>query len=87
MEKPKKEERIISLNDDLYDSMFLEELEVRLETDPLLPGGLIDLIDDVMDSCECRGTYICGCNSECECDGTYICGCDARCGCNGVHWS
>ena len=34
--------------------MFLEELEVRLETDPLLPGGLIDLIDDVMDSCECR---------------------------------
>lgn len=35
---------INSANDELYDELFVNELETRLETDPLLTNGLLDLI-------------------------------------------
>lgn len=44
----KQDEKIIdgieSVNNELYDDMYVNELENRLETDPLLSGGLLDLI-------------------------------------------
>jgi hypothetical protein len=49
----KKNEEIISLNTELYDDFFVQELEVRLETDPLMLGGLMDI-------CElCYGHSVC----------------------------
>jgi hypothetical protein len=40
----KKTGEIISLNTDLYDEFFVQELESRLETDPLMVGELIDFV-------------------------------------------
>jgi hypothetical protein len=34
-----------SLNERLYDDFFVQELDSRLETDPLMTGGLFDLFD------------------------------------------
>lgn len=34
---------IVSLNENLYDDFFVQELEARLETDPLIVGGLVDM--------------------------------------------
>jgi hypothetical protein len=50
-----KNEEIISLNTDLYDDFFVQELESRLETDPLTLGlgGLLELFGD------CNGYYSC----------------------------
>jgi len=47
---------LVSLNENLFDEMFLQELENRLETDPLLPNGLVDLMDDssVNPLCTCN---------------------------------
>lgn len=47
---------LVSLNENLFDEMFLQELETRLETDPLLPNGLVDLMDDssVNPLCTCN---------------------------------
>lgn len=45
--------------------MFLQELENRLETDPLMPNGLVDLVGDssVSPLCTCyQATY-----AECHC--------------------
>ena len=42
--KEKENERILSLSKNFVNETFLEELEVRLETDPLLPGGLVSLV-------------------------------------------
>lgn len=35
---------IDSISNDLCDEMFVNELEKRLETDPLIPNGLLDLV-------------------------------------------
>lgn len=35
---------IESINNELFDEMFINELETRLETDPLLTNGLLDLM-------------------------------------------
>ena len=32
------------MNDELCDELFVNELETRLETDPLLTNGLLDLV-------------------------------------------
>ncbi len=61
----KQDEKIIdgieSVNNELYDDMYVNELENRLETDPLLSGGLLDLISsgnaapgDIDFLCECN---------------------------------
>jgi len=63
---------LVSLNENLFDEMFLQELETRLETDPLLPNGLVDLMDDssVNPLCTCNNgstfseTNTCSCNSS-----------------------
>ncbi|WP_302591070.1 hypothetical protein [uncultured Muribaculum sp.] len=49
----KLDERILSINDDLFDELYLQELENRLETDPLLPGGLIELVNADETYCPC----------------------------------
>ena len=36
---------LASVNDGLYDDLFIQKLENRLETDPLAVGGLVDLLD------------------------------------------
>lgn len=65
--------QIVSLNENLFNEMFLQKLESRLETDPLLPNGLLNLLDDgdISPLCTCyeNSSYI-----ECTCyDGsTYI---------------
>jgi hypothetical protein len=66
----KKNEEIISLNTELYDDFFVQELEVRLETDPLMLGGLMELLE----SCAlCNGYSVC----ESHCFNYY--GCPDQC--------
>ena len=56
--KTNKSPRIKQISNNFYDEHFIQELEMRLETDPLFPGGLIDLIDEVSCSHTC-GSNIC----------------------------
>lgn len=64
--------RIISMNDETFDELYIQELENRLETDPLVPGGLIELIQSDVTVCPCDGGehIVCPCHG-----GTYISGC------------
>lgn len=67
-----KSEQMIALNDNLFNEMFLLELETRLETDPLLPSGLLELMNDseINPMCECydNSRFV-----ECICYGsTYV---------------
>lgn len=39
-----KKTEMVSLNDQLYNDFFVQELETRLETDPLMTGGLVDFL-------------------------------------------
>lgn len=56
---------IESINNDLYDEMFVSELEKRLETDPLLTNGLLNLMtpdgnasfESIDFLCECNTSY------------------------------
>ena len=41
--KNDEKDELVSLNDKLYDEFYVQELEERLETDPLIVGGLLDL--------------------------------------------
>lgn len=73
-----KKTKIISLNDNLFNEMYLQELESRLETDPLIPNGLIDLMGNAE-------IYGCTCNDGSVYD---FCTCDAgshyvECSCHG----
>lgn len=34
---------LVSANESLYDDLFIQKLETRLETDPLGVGGLVNL--------------------------------------------
>lgn len=40
--KNDEKDELVSLNDKLYDEFYVQELEKRLETDPLVVGGLLD---------------------------------------------
>lgn len=40
MEKPE----LKSMNDRIYDEFYIQQLESRLETDPLMAGGLFDFM-------------------------------------------
>ena len=66
--KKKEERELISLNEKLYDDFYVQELEARLETDPLLVGGLIDFftasgedVSPLSDGCEftCPNKFKC----------------------------
>lgn len=58
---------IDSINSKLYDDLYVNQLEKRLETDPLLVNGLLDLlstngmdpgnIDLLCDGCHAESTY------------------------------
>jgi hypothetical protein len=71
MSNSKKVEKInemIPLNEKLYDEFFMQELELRLETDPLLVGGLVDFLNPNVDSVglqvtnlDCPELQTCGC--------------------------
>jgi hypothetical protein len=50
-----------SLNGQLYDDFFIQELETRLETDPLMVGGLVEFSE--VDSAECFCTCFLGANT------------------------
>lgn len=72
--KEKETERILSVSKNFVNETFLEELEVRLETDPLLPGGLVSLVEDDICFCAAGGTLNCPClvtpaNNACFCAG------------------
>jgi hypothetical protein len=41
---------MVSLNDQLYDDLFINELEKRLETDPLMGGGVLELFGGGMEA-------------------------------------
>lgn len=45
MDKKINDSRISHISNSLYDSMHIKDIESRLESDPLLPGGLIELED------------------------------------------
>ena len=66
--KEKQSEDLVSLNDSL------EELENRLETDPLLFGNLVDPLCGINFSCPCKkGTYTCEYGGDtCPCDGANL---------------
>lgn len=70
--RKKEKTELLSLNAELP-SLYLEELEQRLETDPLAIGGLlsVDMADDSCSYCECNGHCGQKCNhcSYCVCNG------------------
>lgn len=43
----KENDGIVSVNNELYDDVFVNELESRLETDPLMANGLLNLVSTV----------------------------------------
>lgn len=55
--------------------LYLEELEQRLETDPLAIGGLLSPTSWDADNC----TGQCGCNGQCNGQCTGQCGCNGQC--------
>jgi hypothetical protein len=58
-----------SLNEKLYDDFFVQELDSRLETDPLMMGGLVDLFDSQdssqLDFCLVYCEEKSGCGTRC----------------------
>lgn len=62
-----RKEKIHSLNRELP-KFFFEELEERLETDPLTLGGLLNLEEGAPDL-DCNGHFTCSCmgyNNACH---------------------
>jgi hypothetical protein len=78
---------VISLTNKLFDEYLIQELETRLETDPLLFFGFMA---EMMCSCNniTCSTVVCGCNGvwtgSCACDEIEECN-TLRCGCNGEY--
>lgn len=70
MKKEKKNEEITSLNENLYDEFKILELEERLETDPLIIGGLLGLMDN--DATQ-QASEDCFCLVKVECTEQTIC--------------
>lgn len=69
-----KKEELRSLNAKLP-PLYLEELEQRLETDPLAIGGLLSA------SWDADGCTQCDCNGNCDgqCENCIKCGCNGHC--------
>lgn len=45
-DKKQKVNELVPMNDTLYDEYYVNELEERLETDPLMVGGLVDFLTE-----------------------------------------
>ena len=56
-EKKTKVNELVSMNDTLYDEYYVNELEERLETDPLMVGGLLNFL---IESGQCDASPRCG---------------------------
>jgi hypothetical protein len=53
-------EEMLSLNENLYDDFFINELEKRLETDPLMGGGVLELFGGGIEAqAECFTCTLC----------------------------
>ena len=50
MKNNKMEDGLVSMTETLCDSLYVKELESRLETDPLVAGGLLQFMGDNGDS-------------------------------------
>jgi hypothetical protein len=62
----KEPSEMVSLNERLYDEFFIQELEMRLETDPLLLGEFLGIFNGELSAADCDFT----------CSGTYTTGCE-----------
>ena len=58
------QEVLMPLNNKLYSEFSLQELEERLETDPLLLASFLDI--ERAESCGCKKK----CTNKCTCDGS-----------------
>lgn len=66
MENKKEEEKEVkSLNKTILDDFSIEELEKRLETDPLLVGQLLNLASSSDDMARAEGCcFMCHCKTD-----------------------
>jgi hypothetical protein len=80
-EEISKENELISLNDELYDGFFIQELEVRLETDPLLVGGLLDMFNNSQDGTMLLSDCGANCTENSGCAFCFHCGLCLDCIC------
>ena len=67
-------EEMVSLNEAVNKEFFVEQLEERLETDPLIVGGMFDLIQEksVQMRVDHYCTHLCMLNFPCEEHGCLI---------------
>jgi len=63
----KQNDELVSLNENLYDEFYLEELESRLETDPFTVGGLIDFFSSSEDASPLSTTCEFACAHKFKC--------------------
>jgi hypothetical protein len=57
-------DEIFSVNSD-FSEFDLQQLEERLETDPLVTGGLLDLVDDPAPTCLFKCPHLQVCELQC----------------------
>ncbi|MDR1898243.1 MAG: hypothetical protein LBR10_15810 [Prevotellaceae bacterium] len=71
-------DELMSLNENLYDEFYIQELEYRLETDPLAMGGILEMFNqdinitqsDCIGYTSCTGENTgggCGIHLGCDC--------------------
>ncbi|MDR2410645.1 MAG: hypothetical protein LBE13_21385 [Bacteroidales bacterium] len=61
LKKVEEKNELHSLNGQLYNEFFIQELESRLETDPLMVGGFIDsMAPSAADCFNCNLCFNCG---------------------------
>lgn len=87
-EVKKKEDELIPMNEKLITGFSIEELEQRLETDPLMFGALFDSLGwCLFNNCTCDGATNCTCHggaTVCTCNstGTTYCSCNVAGNCS-----
>lgn len=64
---------LISLTDKLYSEFAVNELEERLETDPLLLVNLFESVQDTRCTCKNDGCTKCRCLNKCDCQSQIVC--------------
>lgn len=57
-------DEIFSVNSD-FSEFDLQQLEERLETDPLVTGGLLDSVDDPAPTCRFKCPHLQVCELQC----------------------